>query len=243
MSRLSSLESDFSDDHSPSPFQKSDTPIIIAAIGHFSKLESHLYYFILAILQNARLDESVTIGTVVLLDLLADLYKMGQIKEGNKSRLVLPPYPHQDHLSYFLGAFMLAHRLLSRDGPRNEVFWKNVMGLHEVKKLENDLRDMLEDNINYYPPPQIPPDDPAYQFYYAGDILIRPNAFIPRLRYFKTKATMYAHIRVRMTSRGEPPANYPHTTRSNLTWYLPPCHDYMIDKMVCLAEARRVFPK
>jgi hypothetical protein len=257
MSRSFSTDSEFSSsgdsDHTLPQLRKSDTPVIAAAIdGHFSsEWESQLYHFIHAIFQKSMLDESVPIGTVVLLDLLGDLHKKGQIVDGDKSKLVLPPFPDKDYFGYFMGAFMLAHRLISRRGPRSEVFWEDVIGedaiilLGEVSALENNLRDMLEDNINYYTPPTITPDDPAYQFCYTGDILIRPNPFIPRLRYLKTNATMYAHIRVRMTSRGESVLEIHSGVRrkKDLAMHFPPCHQYMLDKLIFLEETRRLFPQ
>ena len=197
------------------------------------------------------LDESVPIGTVVLLDLLGDLHKMGQFKHGTRSTLVLPAYPHKEYLCYFIGAFMLAHRLISRNGPHDEMFWEHVLGerviitLGELPKLERDFRTKLEDNINYYPPPLIPLDDPAYQFLSAGDHLIRTNPLIPRLRFLKTKATMYAHIRVRMSSRGEPLVNTDpkRRRRKGLPLHFPPCHEYMVDKLVFIAKTKQTIPE
>jgi hypothetical protein len=189
-------------------FRKSETPVISAAIdGHFSSgWESQLYRFILAVFQRSMLDESVPIGTVVLLDLLGDLHSDGSIQGWLQFQTRLPPYPHRNYLSYFMGAFMLAHRLLSREGPRDKLFWEEVIGedgiitLGGVNKLENDFREMLEDNINYYPPPPISPDDPAYQLLSLWR-RSHPSQPFHHLAYAtsKRKRTMYAHIRVRMT--------------------------------------------
>src|SRR5258708_30239661 len=133
MSRSSSVESNISS--APPPYRKSHTPVIEAAIdGCFSsRWESQLYRCIVSVLQRSMLDESVTIGTVVLLELLSDLHQMGQFTDGPDSRIKLPPYSHKDYLSYFMGAFMLAHRLLSREGPRDKLFWEEVIGEDGIK--------------------------------------------------------------------------------------------------------------
>jgi hypothetical protein len=234
-------------------FRKSVTPVIEAAIdGHFSSgWESQVYHFMLAILQRSMLDDSVSIGTVVLLDLLGDLNKVGRLMDGSLSRLELAPYPHKDYLSYCVGAFMLAHRLLSREGPYDTLFWEEVLGedgivtLGEVDDLENDFRQILEDHIDDYAPPPIFPDNPAYQYHYAGDVVIRPNPFISRLRYLKMKETMYAHIRVLMTSRGEDVLEIHSAVRrkTDLALHFPPCQQYMLAKQVFLAQTRRDFPQ
>ena len=145
---------------------------------------------------------------------------------------------------------MLAHRLLSREGPRDTMFWEEVIGenviitLGGVNDLEKNFRKILEDNIDYYSPPPLCPDDPADQFCYAGDVVIRPNPFIPRLRYLKMKQTMYAHIRVRMTSRGEEVIRIHDAVRRkrDLALHFPPCHEYMIDTLTFFAQIRRDFP-
>ena len=235
------------------PYRKSHTPVIEAAIdGCFSsRWESQLYRCIISVLQRSMLDESVTIGTVVLLDLLGDLQQMGEFTDGPHSRLQLPPYPHKDYLSFFMGAFMLAHRLLSREGPRDKQFWEEVIGedgirtLGEVNDLEDDFREMLEDVINDYPPPPISPEDPTYHFHYSGDVVIRSNPFIHRLRYLKMKTTMYSHIRLRMTTRGEEILMvHPIVRRKReIALYYPPCHQYMVDQLVFFAQTRREYPQ
>lgn len=235
----------------PPTLHKSDTPIIAAAIdGHFaSEWESQLYQVILKVLQRSMLDESVAVGTVVLLDLLGDLYKMGRFVDGDRSRFVLAPYPEEDYIRYFKGAFMLAFRLLSKNRPIKSGYWERVMleddmanATDIVINIENDFRRMLEDNVNYYPPLPISLRDPAYQFHYAGDLAIPPNAFIPRLRYLRTKSTMYSHIRLLRTSRGEGIPIVDPRRKNDLAQYFPPCYQYMMDKLTHFDEIRRLEP-
>src|SRR6266545_6828429 len=236
----------------PSTLHKSDIPIIAAAIdGHFaSEWESQLYKVILRVFQRSMLDESVPIGTVVLLDLLGDLYKKGQFVDGDRSRCILAPYPQEDYIRYFKGAFMLAVRLLSQNKLIKSGYWEQVMREDDmtidteiVVNIENDFRRMLEENINYYPTLPISPDDPAYQFHYAGDLAIPPNAFIARLRYLRTKSTMYSHIRVLMTSRGEASEVLtidPRTKAMKKDLDFPPCHEYMMGKLIQIEETRKL---
>jgi len=146
---------------------------------------------------------------------------------------------------------MLAHRLLSHEGPLDKLFWEEVIGeegirtLGDVNSLENDFREMLEDNIDVYPPPPISPDDPNYHFHYAGDVVIRPNLLIHRLRYLKMKTTMYAHIRVRMTSRKEAVLMvHPAVKRKrDIALHYPPCHEYMVEQLVFFAQTRQQYPQ
>ena len=235
----------------PSTLYKSETPIMAAAIeGHFaSEWESQLNQVILKVLQRSMLDESVAIGTVVLLDLLGDLYKMGQYVDGDRSRVILAPYPQEDYIRYFKGAFMLAFRLLSKEKPESG-YWEQVMREDDLEiatdvvvNIEDDFRRMLEENINCYPPLPISPNTPAHPFNYAGERAIPPNAFIGRLRYLQTKSTMYAHIRVLRTSRGEGvPTVHPNTkvaAKRDLALHFPPCHEDIMEKLIHFDEIRR----
>lgn len=230
----------------PSTLLKSDTPLIVAAIdGHFSSdWECRLYHVIHSVFQNSLLDESVAIGTVVLLNLLGDLYKKGQFVDGERSKLRLPPYPHEDYASYFMGAFMLAYRLLSRNKPVVDGYWKEVMGelaSEDVSNMESNFRTLLEANINYYSPPLTSPHDPAY---YAEDLTVPSNAFIARLRYLRTKSAMYSHIRLLMTSRGEEAFNIYTDGKQQLpALHFPPCADQMIEKMLLFAKTRKRVPQ
>lgn len=233
----------------PTALSKSDAPLIAAAIdGHFSsEWESRLYHEIYSVFANSMLDESVPIGTVVLLDLLSDLYKKGRSVDGERFKLVLPSYPHEDYISIFMGAFMLAYRLLSRNKPVKTGYWKQVLGKmylpasDDVTEMENNLRTMLEANINYYSPPVISLYDHAYC---AEDLAIPSNAFIARLRYTGTKSAMYCHIRLLMTSRGEEAFKiYTDRKQEVPALQFPPCVDQMINKMLIFAETRKRVPQ
>jgi hypothetical protein len=224
---------------------KSDTPLIVAGIdGHFSSdWECRLYHLVHSVLQNSLLDDSVAIGSVVLLSLLGDLHAKGQFVDGERSKLNLLPFPHEKYESYFMGAFMLAYRLLSRNKPVKDGYWEQVSGelaSEDVSIVECNFRTLLEANINYYTPPLISPHDPAY---YAEDLTVPSNAFIARLRYLRTKSSMYSLIRMLMVSRGEEALNVYTGGKQELpTLHFPPCADQMIEKMVLFAKTRKRVP-
>ncbi len=232
--------------------RKSDTPLIAAALDRqfSSDWELQLYSDILKLFQNSMLDESVPVGTVALLELLSEIYNMGRLLDGEQSKLILPPYPHEDYFSYFIAAFILSYRLLSKDKPVEDGFWERVMTksgiiiVDDVVKLSVDLQTLLEVNTKYYPPPPISSTDPAFKFYYSGDLPVPPNDFIPRLRYLKTKSTMYAHICTLMTLRGEdvlkidPRGKW----KKDMALQFPPCYGYMLNKFVLFEDTRLKAP-
>jgi hypothetical protein len=223
----------------PSSWKK-DTPFHTPIT---SEWESQLYDIILRVFQRSMLDESVTVGMVVLLDLLGDVYRMGKYLAGDRCRLDLRSYPHDNYISFAMAAFMLSYRLLSKDRPVKEGFWEQVMedviAPHKVHRLENKFRELLEENSKRYPPPPISPQDRAYQIPY--DPRVPPNPLIHRKPYLRTKWNMYVHIRMAMRSRGEenltinPKSGY---DAKGLLLQYPPCDDYMMKRDVLFFETR-----
>jgi hypothetical protein len=231
----------------PCSLTKSDLPVIATAVDGFfsSNWESQLYNVLLLVIQRSALDESVPIGMVVLLDLLGDMFRMGTYFSGDECKLVLAPYPHRDYIYFAMGAFMLSYRLLSKDAPVSEGFWEQVMdGIvlpHKVHSLENRFRALLEENMMRYPPAPILPQDPAYKFYYAGDLSVPPNPLIDRKRYLRTKWALYEHVRTAMSSRGEqylrahPRCKY---NVKDLLLQFPPCQHYIMKRDVLFEQTR-----
>ena len=236
----------------PCSQMKSDIPVIAAAkYSHFaSDWESELYHIILRVLRRSTLDESVPVGMVVLLDLLADVYKMGMYTAGDECELTLAPYPHNEYIGYAMAAFMLSYRLLSKERPVEEGFWEHVMDdvitPDKVHALENEFRTLLERKSKRYPPPPISPEDPAYKFYYAGDLPVPPNSLIIREKYLRTKWTMYSHIRLAMNQRGEetlevdPRTDFKH---KDLLLQFPPCDDYIMHRSIIFQQTRSRVPE
>jgi len=232
--------------------RKSDTPLITAALDcHFSSdWESQLYNDILKLFQNSMVDESVPVGAVVLLELLGEIHMKGRLLDGERSKLILPPYPHEDYFSYLVAAFILSYRLLSKDKPVEDGFWERVMTksgiifVDDVVKLSADLQTLLEVNTKRYPPPPVSSTDPAFTFYYSGDLPVPPNDFISRLRYLKTKSTMYAHIRILMTVRGEDVFKIDPKGRwkKDMALQFPPCYGYMLNKFSHFEDTRLKAP-
>lgn len=236
----------------PCTLMKSDTPVIAAALyGRFSSTwEAKLYEVILLILRRSRLDESVPVGMVVLLDLLGDSYRMGTYMMAHQCRLMLPPFPHRDYIGYAIAAFMLSYRLLSRDRPVEHGFWEKVLdgivapaGVH---LLERDFRAFLEESTRCYPPPQILPQDPAYKFYFPGDLPVPQNPLIQCRRYLRTKWAMYTYVRTAMNGRGEKNLKVDQRSQhmaKDLLLQFPPCHDYMMRQDIHFQETRIRVPE
>jgi hypothetical protein len=195
------------------------------------------------------LDESVTVGMVVLLDRLGDVYRMGMYLAGEECKLILKPYPHDHYISYAMAAFMLSYRLLSKDRPVKEGFWeqvtKGVIAPHKVYRLETRFRMLLEENSKRYPPPSISRNNPAYLFYY--DPNLPPNPLIHRYPYLRTKWAMYIHIRTAIKSRrgGNLTVNQKTagTYRSDVLLQFPPCYEYMMKRDALFFETRTRVPE
>ncbi|KAF9523342.1 hypothetical protein CPB83DRAFT_691398 [Crepidotus variabilis] len=224
-----------------------------AAYDDFSDWERRLYNTVLRTFQLAECDESLPIGTIVLLDLLKDLADSGQKvhAEGDKANpvLTLPPYPHEDYIDLFMGAFMLAYRLLSKNCyPLQPERWARILGGEisdkRVVQLEEQFRDMLDNHINVYQPPRFTDRDDHIRAVYAQkEIFTVPaNPFIPAIRYMKTKVVMYAHIRLRMRLRGQQPIIVGPVVRGrlilNLSVAYPPCHQEMLFRQAMLNNVR-----
>jgi hypothetical protein len=236
----------------PCSLMKSDLPVIATAIdGLFSSnWESQLYDMLLLVFQRSTLDESVPIGMVVLLDLLGDMYRMGTYLAGDECKLVLAPYPHDFYICYAMAAFMLSYRLLSNDAPVAEGFWEQVMDgiapAHRVHSLEIKFRALLEENLKRYPPVPILPQDPAYKFYYAGDLSVPPNPFIDRKAYLRTKWAMYEHVRTAMRSRGERCLKVHPLCKhkmKDLLLQFPPCQNFIMQRDILFEETRVRVPE
>jgi hypothetical protein len=92
-----------------------------------------------------------------------------------------PTYPHEDYFSYLVAAFILSYRLLSKVKPVEDGFWERVMTesgiifVDDVVKLSVDLQTLLEVNTKHYLPPPVSSTDPAFKFYYSGDLHVPPE--------------------------------------------------------------------
>ena len=235
----------------PCSLMKSDTPIISALNGRFSSAwEVQLYETILLMLVRSRLDESVPVGMVVLLDLLGDSYRMGTYVAGDQCTLVLPPFPQKDYTGYAIAAFMLSRRLLSGDKPVRDGFWEKVLdGLvapEGVHLLEQDFRAFLEEGSTRYPPAPILPQDPAYMFYFPGDLPVPENPLIQCGRYLRTKWAMYMHVRMAMKARGEENLQVDDSAQhmaKDLLLQFPPCYDHIMKRDIQFQETRIRVPE
>ena len=243
-------DKDVLESEEPSSLMKSDTPIISALNGQFSSSwEVQVYETILLMLVRSRLDESVPVGMVVLLDLLGDSYRMGTYMAGDQCTLVLPPFPQKDYIGYAIAAFMLSYRLLSGDKPVKDGFWERVLdgvvAPEGVHLLEQDFRAFLEEGSNRYPPAPILPQDPAYIFYSPGDLPVPQNPLIQCKRYLRTKWAMYLHIRTAMKRRGEENLNVHVASQplaKDLLLQFPPCYEYIMKRDIQFQETRTRVP-
>jgi len=192
-----------------------------------SEWEIRLYYVVERIFLRARLDESVVIGTIALLELLHDLSL-------TDSTLNLPPYPQEEYFRYFLGAYMLAYRTLGRDRPlpEDDDWFKvigNVIPADEVAEMESDfllliqlhLVDITVSNRSH---PSIPPNN-----------MIRVD------HYLEVKSNMYEFIQLRMAARGQ----HVRTPCSKKEWSMefPPCYEEMMERSVIFENVRFLFPE
>ncbi|KAF9480528.1 hypothetical protein BDN70DRAFT_877521 [Pholiota conissans] len=101
--------------------------------------QEHLQSVIEHILLKARLDDTIAIGAMVLLESF------------QQTHLLRPEYPNDVYIQYFLGAYISAHRLLSKRGTRKG-FWKDVIGgpytERRLEKIEHNFLAMLGGHVH-----------------------------------------------------------------------------------------------
>lgn len=109
---------------------------MIYTFDRFDGWQDHLHSFIDQCLTDARLDDSVAVGALTLLE---------RFRNTVAHR---PGYPHHIYLEYFIGAYMTSHRLLAKSTiPMS--FWLSVWGdKFSETELEHIEAEFLH-NIGY----------------------------------------------------------------------------------------------
>ncbi|KAJ3512605.1 hypothetical protein NLJ89_g3420 [Agrocybe chaxingu] len=180
------------------------------------RLESRIQ----CILLDSRLDDSVPLGAMVLLENL--------VRKGRQQPLQLPPYPHEDYFGCFYAAFMHAYQILCHSSERNTIhklpladFWLDVLGkgVFSLPDLER-----MEDNIISQLTPAANSGKTTPQ---TSSLLVRTGARIHPQSFLNMKANMYAFIYLRMSLRlkrfcGPPDREWP--------LEFPPCHEEMMKR-------------
>ncbi|KAH9479485.1 hypothetical protein JR316_0008079 [Psilocybe cubensis] len=108
---------------------------MIYTFDRYDGWQSRLYSFIDQFLASTRLDDSVAIGALTLL-------------ERFRNTVARPPsYPHRIYLCYFVGAYMASHRLLAKSADADHLpFWLSVLGERfSPAELQHAEADFLRD--------------------------------------------------------------------------------------------------
>ncbi|KAF9523359.1 hypothetical protein CPB83DRAFT_898841 [Crepidotus variabilis] len=195
-----------------------DSLLITTALNNdfSSKWEERIYDVILRTLQLSEFDESVVVGTAVLLDMMRDMAINSQRRRAQGSMedpiLNLPAFPHEDYFKFFVGAYIHAYHLLSDNSEMiSPQRWSEITGGmlsgEQVLEVEIDFREMLEKHMSSYEAPSYNNIVDGIETIYVQDEVtsVPPNPFISEDRYLNTKSTMFTHIRLAMTIRGQRP--------------------------------------